>query len=671
MIMGNKRILPAYPLFVKDPNFSLWSVTDELNASNVRSWWGEEKKIYGFIKTGGKTYCFLGDCADLAGCGVLRAEQTSLGVTAFSTDYEFKAGDIKLKVKFVSPLPPDDFETLSMPVCYMEFEIAGDAQAEISIFVNRAVSFNTALEPNAKTRGAVMARDGFESAFIGRKRQLYLSNNGDEMGADWGWWYLAGKQAFYADERDMAAYLAGGLKNFTASGDECYICAFDESKTGIFALGYDDVVAIDYYGDFRKGYYLQNRTIVDALETVWHGHKDIDKRLAAFDDELKKRAAPFGKRYLDVLYASLRQSIAAHKLVADSNGNALFLSKECGSNGCIATVDVSYPSMPLYLLYNTEAVKGMMRPIFEFARMPAWVYDFAPHDAGTYPHCCGNVYGLNSAKEKCIGTLAKPRDGADTHYPFYLLPPNERLYDPKYQMSVEECANMLIMQYACYRKDHGIAFFAENADLAEKWVAYLVEYGLRPEEQLCTDDFAGHLKNNLNLAIKATVGIGCYAELLKAANKGAPSKSFRNTAERFANEIVAFSEKFSHMPITWDADDKTFSLKYNLAFDKILDLGLFPRSLAESEVDFYLSIADKFGTPLDNRERYTKSDWLMWAAALTDDIEKKKKMVSFVDDFLKESPDRVPFSDWYYTDSGKHEQFVARSVQGGCFILLL
>ena len=669
--MENKRILPAYPLFVKDPNFSLWSVTEELNKSNVQSWWGEEKRIYGFIKTEGKSYCFLGNGADFENCGVINAKQISLGVTAFTTDYEFQAGNTTLKIRFVSPLPPDEPELISLPVCYTEYEIEGDKNAEISVFVNRGIAFNKSLEPNAEVRGAVMAQSGFESAFLGRKRQLYLSNNGDLLGADWGWWYLAGEEAFYLDEGDLAAYLAGNVKNFTATGCECYIGAVNKSQNGIIALGYDDVVSIDYFGDFRKGLYLEKHTISEALETVWKSYKTIDERLFTFDSDLKEKAKPYGKGYLDILYASLRQSISAHKLVSDKDGNLLFLSKECGSNGCIATVDVSYPSIPLYLLYNTELVKGMMRPILKFARMPVWTYGFAPHDAGTYPNCCGNIYGFNTAKGKGTGTLFKPREGAETWYPVYSLPPNAELYDMKYQMSVEECANLLIMWYACYAKDNDISFFAENADLAEKWVDYLVKYGLKPEEQLCTDDFAGHLKNNLNLAIKATVGIACYAELIKAIGKKEQSKEFRKTAENFAGEIVKFAKKFPHIPITWDADEKTYSLKYNFAFDKILRLGLFPQELMESETDYYLQIAGKYGTPLDNREKYTKSDWLTWVTALTDDSEKKKKMIYCLNRFLKESPDRVPFSDWYYTDSGKHEQFIARSVQGGCFILLL
>lgn len=670
-----ERRLPSYPLFVKDPNFSLWSGTEILNEKNLESWWGEEKKVYGFIRTKGDTYCFLGNAADFKNCGVCSAKQTAMSVTAFSTDYEFLAGETKLKTRFVSPLPPDDLELLSLPVCYMEYEVEGDDEAEVSLFVNRHIAYNDIpVNCDHSVRGGVMVLDGFESAFLGLKRQLPLSNNEDVMGADWGYFYLSGESAYILDEMDLAAYLAGGKKVFLNAAEERYIGSVNGSPKGLVMLGYDDIVSIDYFGRFLKGYYLDEHTITEALEEVFHNHDRINDKLAVFENGLKEKAKEYGEEYLNVLYASLRQSVAAHKLVKDQDGSVLFLSKECCSNGCIATVDVSYPSMPLYLLYNTELVKGMMRPILKFANMPVWTYDFAPHDVGTYPACCGQVYGLNKENSRYKGNLIKVGGGIcpeETHFPLYLLPANFEAFDLKGQMPVEECANMLIMFYACYHCDGDISFFESNVALAEKWVQYLVQFGLKPENQLCTDDFAGHLKNNLNLAIKATVGIAAYAGLIAAIGKEEEGAKYRGVAEDFAAQIVSFSEKYEHLPLTWDSDDATFSLKYNLAFDKVWELHLFPQSLLERETDCYLKKMGTYGTPLDNRADYTKSDWLMWAASLTDDVEKKKKMIKSLDAFLKESPDRVPFTDWYGTKDGKQCGFQARSVQGGCFMLLL
>lgn len=669
-----ERILPSYPLFIKDPNFSIWMATEELNSQNTQTWYGETKNIYGFLKTKDERYCFMGDAKKFHPFQVKKAKQTKLNVTAFATEYEFLCGKTTLKLRFVSPLPLNDLELLSMPVCYMQYEISGDPNAEISLFVNRNIAYNDIPETaDKRVRGGVVKLDGFESAFVGLVRQMPLSVSGDLVGADWGYFYLSGEQAWVLDEGELSAFLSNGYLGFEADGEEKYIGAINKASKGLIALGYDDRVSIEYFGDFRKGYYLENHSIFDALSYVWNQVGEIESKLTAIEKDLADRTKLYGKSYLNVLNASYRQSVGGHKLVRDRKGELLWLSKECGSNGCIGTVDVSYPSMPLYLLYNPELVKGMMRPILEFAHMPVWNYDFAPHDVGTYPVCGGQIYAIWQMKNKYH---AKYGEGGfwskvKTHFPFYTLPDNYQPYEFKMQMPVEECANMLIMFLAAYQADKDIAFFSDNKDLCAKWVKYLVKYGLKPGNQLCTDDFAGHLENNINLAIKATVGIAAYAQLLFECEENEKANEYRKIAEGFATEIEKFASGKTHLPLTWDSGEDTFGLKYNFAFDRILGLNLFNRDLLEREVDYYLSKAERYGTPLDNRKMYTKNDWLLWVARLTSDIQKRKVIIDMIDDYLKTAPDRVPFSDWYETQDGSYHEFKARTVQGGCFILLI
>ncbi len=404
------RVLPAYPLFVKDPNFSLWSRTDCLNESHPQSWFGEDKPIYGFACVNGVTYCFLGeyDCFLSGKCK--KAKQISLRVTAYTTEYEFALGEVRFSVRFVSPLPLNDLDLLSNPVCYMEYETEGADEVTVSLFVDRRIAYNRASGCNQAVRGCVIPNSFGESALMGLSRQLLLSNCDDKIGADWGYYYLSGERAYILDKQDILRFLIGDCREceITCKGAEQFMGAVNTEKQGIISIGYDEIASIDYFGTLKKGWYLEDHTINEAIEYIWKNYRAIDEKLNCLDGELRKRATRFGEDYYDILVASLRQSIAGHKLIKGQNGETIFLSKENGSNGCIGTVDVSYPSMPLYLLYNTELVKGMMRPVLKFAQMPVWSYDFAPHDVGTYPVCCGQVYGLNRNASHYHATYAIP-----------------------------------------------------------------------------------------------------------------------------------------------------------------------------------------------------------------------------------------------------------------------
>lgn len=658
-----ERLLPAYPLFVKDPYFSIWAQTEKLNEKDVIFWTGTEKKVYGFLRTEEGLFCFLGKAENCK-----NAAQTRLSLTAFTTDYTFKAGKAELNLSFVSPLPPDNLELLSCPVCYVNYTVKGVKEAKVIFAVEQGICYNG---ESGGVRGGAVKNCGYETAFFGLRRQLALSADSDRFGADWGYWYLTGERAYCASAEDLTEYLRGGAIPQSSKGaNPKYLVSCSNSLAGKILLAFDDTVSVNYFGDFLKGYYLDEKTIFDAIDETYINSEKTDLYLAAFDKDLKARAENFGGGYLNILYASLRQSVGAHKLVKDRSGNLLFLSKECYSNGCMATVDVSYPSMPLYLLYNPELVRAMLRPIFRFAKMPIWKYGFAPHDAGTYPNCCGQVYGMYSHTDARLCDMHDTLE-SETRFPYHMLPQSAELYDFKYQMPVEECANVLIMLAAAYKYDGAQQFIKDEFCLLEKWTEYLVRYGLRPDNQLCTDDFSGHLKNNLNLAIKATVGIGCFAEICKALQRDETFAAYRVTAEKFAAEITGFSKKFTHLPLTWDSGEETFSLKYNLAFDKILGLKLFPAELYESETEYYLTKINEYGVPLDNRAAFTKSDWLMWAASLTADKQKIRALTESLDNYLKRSGDRLPFGDWYETQSGAMIGFRNRTVQGGCFILLL
>ena len=658
-LFGEQLRPPAVPLVTCDPYFSVWSMADRLTDDLTRHWTGSPNALRGLIRIDGRAYRILGTEPP----GTPALPQVGLRVLPTRTLYDFEGRGIHVTLTFTTALLAGDLDILSRPVTYLTWEVRSvEAKSHaVSLYYDNSAELvvNKPDQPVVWSREKVGDRTALK---MGSEQQAILAKAGDNLRIDWGYLYVAtpsdssthqviamgsaARDKFVAD-----GSLPGGddVRMPRAANDAPPVEAvtFDLGTVSTSAtrrhliLAYDDLYSIEYLHRRLRPYWRRKgEQAPDLLREAESDYVSLTQRCEAFDHELMGDLERIGGlKYAHLAALAYRQSLAAHKLVASENGEPLFFPKENFSNGCIGTVDVIYPTAPILLLFNTQLLHASLVPVFDYARSGRWRFPFAPHDLGTYPLANGQVYGGREQTEKD-------------------------------QMPVEETGNLIILAAAIARTDGNARLAAQYWPLLTQWAEYLKHAGLDPANQLCTDDFAGHLAHNANLSLKAIEALGAYAFLCDRMNKKTEAATYRKTAQAFADKWVSMADDGNHYRLTFDKPG-TWSQKYNLVWDTLLGIKLFPPQVAAKEIAFYHKKLNRFGLPLDNRKDYTKLDWEIWTATLTDSPADFEALVAPICDWLDQTPSRVPLTDWYWTTDGKQAGFQARSVVGGVFIKML
>ena len=656
-VAASQQQAPAVPLVTHSPYFSIWSFSDTLTGANTKHWTGSDQRLAGLVRVDGKTYRYMGAEPKK----VPAMPQTSLKISSLHTDYAFEAGGVRLEVSFFTPALLRDLDVLSRPVTYLSWTLhSTDGRshaANVLLDVSPTIAVNSA--DQEVTWGRAKAKQ-LEILRVGSRDQQVLHRAGDDLRIDWGYFYLAVRQGDQAttvtsrdsmttfvqsgslpsdDDMDMPRQPRDGAAHLAVSVP--FEITANQSMSRQVLLAYDEIYSVEYFGRKLRPYWRRDgKTPAVMLSEAELQYPELEKRGRHFDDELAadlERVA--GKAYAELGALAYRQAVAAHGFAADFDGTPLLFPKENFSNGCISTVDVIYPAAPFFLLFNPALLEGQLKQILDYASMPRWKFPFAPHDLGTYPLANGQVYGGGERTEED-------------------------------QMPVEESGNMLILVAALERKQGNIHLAEKFWPQLTKWAEYLRAKGLDPENQLSTDDFAGHLAHNANLSIKAIEGLAAYAQLAERLGKPDIAKQYANVAKEMASQWQTMANDGDHYRLAFDKPG-TWSQKYNLVWDRLLDLQLFPASIYQTEMAFYLLKSNSYGLPLDNRADYTKLDWEIWTATLTSDRSQVDSLLTPVSKWLHETPSRVPLTDWYETKNGKQMGFQARSVVGGVFIKLL
>ncbi|KAG6830824.1 hypothetical protein H0H92_014476 [Tricholoma furcatifolium] len=433
----------------------------------------------------------------------------------------------------------------------------------------------------------------------------------------------------------------------------------------LFSIGHVRDPALQYVvsggTQARSVYFWSQYSSVSSLISSFLGDYDAAlSRAQALDSQINSDASAISAEYAAVVELSVRQALGATEITISKNSDGswntsdiLVFLKEISSDGNVNTVDVIFPAWPILLYLNPDLGKYLLEGLFRYQATGLYPNKWSSN----YPNATGHNDGNDEAM---------PVEGEANAFFFKTLgiltaPP--------------ESGNMLIMALSYAQKSGDYSQLQQYTAVLDQWTQFLIADSLIPNNQLSTDDFAGTLANQTNLAVKGIVGIGAMSESI---------------ATSYVSQWQTFAMSTTGPHLTLDYGDSarhdfsgsyklpseplySWGLTYNLYGDKLLGLNLFPESIYTMR---------KSNGPLQALEAYARYlkkrlgmilsrrpmafpwtlDWQMWTAAIVTNTQTRDLFINAVYSYAADGLNSVPLSDWYDTISGEVSGFQARPV---------
>jgi len=647
----------------------------------------------GFIRVDNVSYQWMGDGFGKTVRAGENAQQLAMTYTATRTIYQFQADSVLFNVTFMTPIWPHDYLRQSLPLTYMHFELDEASATNRSVqmytdiderwasghdydYENYPVSMQWVDDSNGtsiyfvqRTNPQVLTEfrqraEWGSSVYAARKRKGMSSRNNNNIVA----------QLEFLDSGNLSYdhNPVGGPDNAFA-----YTIDFDGKggNEGVFAIGHMRTPYVNYikrapggnsttpksYLQDRFGYWMSKYPNFSDAVSFFVG--DFENALshclkldAQIDSDSKTAVGGglVGEMYSAITQLSVRQSFATIEITVPYNDTAktyntsdtLIFLKEISSNGDMSTVDVFFPQFPLLTYFNPNLLRDIMKPIFEYTESGLYPNKWCVHDLGVYP----SAFGHN--------------DGRD---------------EP---MQVEESGNMILMTLHWAQlvgKKAAKPFLKQHYKIMQQWAEFLVTDSLIPAEQLSTDDFAGQLANQSNLAIKGIQGIAAMGQIATWLNKTSDAKSYQNISSTYIQAFYGFAINKNNTHVKLDyQDDKSWGTLYNLIFDRLLNLELVAEEIYNKQDSFYPTKLNTYGTPLDSRFSWQKTDWAMFASATAAATSTRDLWIENLYKYVSDKKTDAPFCDLMETRTGDFPKqpyapsirFIARPVVGGHLIHL-
>ncbi|KAI2619115.1 DUF1793-domain-containing protein [Hypomontagnella submonticulosa] len=752
---------PVLPLIVRNPYLSIWYAhsRDDPWENWPMFWTGstvgfaimaavpETKTVYPLL---GRSQDFLRHSSSY-NVSFPKYGGATFDASTTNLTYTIQGTNVRITLSFLSPITPTSTFRQSLPAGYLTCIVEGST--DISLYMDINGEWASGNRENkiewhlSRSEKSDSARTPIKTWSIARRHEQLLTEFWDH--AEWGTIHIsapADVEHQSGESNDIRRHFAehGSLGN---KNDDSYRGIFEDepifafskafklseksnlssevAKDSVlftFALTQDPVVQFASARGLTLMRPLWASYFPTAQQMLQYHYDDFDTAVflaSNYSEQLAKDAYASGSQdYRDIAALSARQVLGATQFSGTPDSPIIFL-KEISSNGNFQTVDVIFPSFPFFLYTNPQWLAYLLEPLLEHQLSGQYPNDYSMHDLGThFPNATGHGDGNDEYMpvEECgdmlIMGLALVNALRDNTQPAFVRTVSQEALT----LSIESTKKThVIDQYGMDRTWEDMGTTGEKAaanwvrrsyKLWNQWTGYLVRESLIPANQLCTDDFAGWLANQTNLALKGIIGIKAMSEIAGVVGNKAQSKWYSNVADEYIEKWQGFGlsrdKTHAKLAYTWYGSWTTL---YNIFADALLCFHLpadtssslgpsrfqdseqvpinggvktkpkstfIPDEIYKMQSDWYHAVLQRYGLPLDSRHLYTKSDWEFFAAAVTSK-EVRSEILQHVATWVNETATDRPLTDLYETegDGGfPGPNFMARPVVGGHFAFL-
>ncbi|PCH41118.1 DUF1793-domain-containing protein [Wolfiporia cocos MD-104 SS10] len=665
----------SFPLAVRSPYLSAWLPQGDgtaLNEAWPQFWTGSILGWAGYVNVDGTSYNFLG-VPDVPNTNAQKAVQKSSEFTSTQSIFVLTAGPIDITISFLSPVEPSDLLNQSLPFSYLAVSAAPNDGSSHSVQIYTDISAEWVSGDDSLTVNWTTSTGNLITHQVQLEDQTVFGEVSDHIQQGSAYYStLSSSGITYQTGQDIvvraqfinhSTLLNTEDTNFRAVSNDWPVFALAHdlgtisgaSEPVVYSVGHardpavEYIIANDALQNRSSYFWSRYATAGDAISTFLGDYENAVARADAFDAKVQADASEISSTYAGLVALSVRQAFGGIEFTVSKDDTGAFNTsdimtflKEISSDGNVNTVDVIFPAWPIFLYTNPVIGKDLLLPLFEYQATGQYPNEWACHDMGSvYPMALGH------------------NDGNDE------------------KMPIEESGNMLIMSLSYVQKSGDTSLITTYYKLLNQWAEYLIANTLIPGDQISTDDFAGALANQTNLAIKGIIGIKAMAVMADMVGDTATSANYSSIASSYVSQWQGFATASDGLHLTLSyGNDSSWGLSYNMYADKLLNTNLIPDSVYEMRetVNSLNDFTETYGVPLDTRYVYhfvdTVPDWQSWTAALVTETSVRDMFVDAVQKYAADGLNDVPLSDWYWANTGEVSGFMARPVVGGHLALV-